>query len=520
MPDNSLSNKRIAKNSIFLSIRMVIVLGISLYTTRIVLRVLGVVDFGVYNVVCGFVTMFSFLNTSMSNGIQRFFNYEYGRNGEEGANRVFCTSLYIQAFLALAVVIIIEVFGLWYLHNKMVIPMERQVAAEWIFQFAVISFVLGIMQAPFSAAVTAHEQFNFYALVGILDAVLKLVIVLILDILPLDNLVLYGLFLSLVNLIDFLLFVIYSINNFAEIKFQFKCDRELFNGMLGFSGWNLLGSFSGVMKEQGINLVLNAFFGPVVNAARGVASQINSGIQGFVGNILTPVRPQVVQSYARGDVLRSLYLTYSISKLSSCFFLMMAIPAALEISYLLKIWLGDNIPDYTATFTIIILATSLIYILNGAISTVVHATGIMKEYQLYGSLIGVASVPIAYFLLKIFEMPEIALVAVLICASLSHIIGLFIVRKIAGLSLRDYLREVIIPISVVLLSTLILTIPIHLFLHSGLIRFICVVLCSIFGILTSLYFFALKNSERLFVNSILKSFVSRLKSLIKHRNIC
>lgn len=521
MPDNSSSNKRIAKNSIFLSIRMVFVLCISLYTTRVILRVLGIIDFGIYNVVCGFVTMFAFLNTSMSNGIQRYLNFEFAKNGEEGANRVFCTAVYIQGFLAMAVVFILEAFGLWYLHNKMVIPTDRMVAAEWIFQFSIVSFVLGIMQAPFSAAVTAHEKFNFYAIVGILDAILKLAIALLLDTIPVDNLILYGLLLTVVSLINFLLFVFYSKKNFAEIKFSFKLDKLLFKSMLGFSGWNLFGSFSGIMKEQGINLLLNAFFGPVVNAARGVASQINSGIQGFVGNILTPVRPQVIQSYARGDVHRTLNLTYSISKLSCCFFLMMAIPASLEIKYLLEIWLGDNIPDYTALFTIIVLATTLINILNGAISTIVHATGIMKEYQLYGSMIGVASVPIAYILLKINSNPEIALITVFFCTLFSHTIGLFIVRKIAGLSLRDYINKVVIPIMTVLLSTLAVTLPFYYLLNSGVIRLMIIVISSIIGVIYSLYLFATNDSERHLINSMIKSYLSKIKShLPRHKSNC
>jgi len=214
MIETSSSNRRIAKNSIFLSIRMVIVLLISLYTTRVVLSILGVVDYGVYNVVCGFIAMFAFLNTSMSNGIQRFFNYEYGKSGEDGANKVYCTSLYIQALLALIVVITVELFGLWYLHNKMVIPDDRLIAAEWIFQLAMITFVLGIMQAPFAAAVTAHEKFDFYAVVSVLDAVLKLVIVYLIRTIPADQLVVYGILTTCVALINIFLYYFYCKSKF------------------------------------------------------------------------------------------------------------------------------------------------------------------------------------------------------------------------------------------------------------------------------------------------------------------
>ena len=515
MPDNSSNNKRIAKNSIFLSIRMVIVLLISLYTTRVVLKELGVVDFGVYNVVCGFVTMFAFLNTSMSNGIQRFFNYEYGKNGEEGANRVFCTSVFIQALLALIVVIIVELIGLWYLHNKMVIPSVRMDAAEWIFQFSVISFILGIMQAPFSAAVTAHERFNFYAFVGILDAVLKLAIVFLLKIIPVDNLVLYGSLLTLVSLINFLLFVIYSKKNFAEIKFNFYYDSTLFRGMLGFSGWNLFGSLSGVMKEQGINLVINFFFGPVVNAARGIASQINSGIQGFVNNVLTPVRPQVVQSYAKGDVTRTMTLTYSVSKLCSYVFLLMAIPVSFEIDFILKIWLGENVPVHTAAFTIIVLCTTLFEILNGATSTVVHASGVMKLYQLSGGIIGICSVPLAYFLLLLYQRPELALLSVFFCSSIRHIIGLFIVRNTVGMSVLTYTRKVFVPIISVCLFSIAVLVPIHLFLPSSYSRLTIVFLFGVGMTILSIYLFGLESHEK----GMIKDLIGRIKGRFVHSNI-
>ena len=235
--DNSTSaNKRIAKNSLFLSIRMVIVLVISLYTTRIVLKVLGVEDYGVYNVVCGFVSMFAFLNTSMSNGIQRFFNYEYGKNGEEGANRVYCTAVIIQAILALIIVILTESFGLWYLHNKMVIPDDRMFAAEWIFQLSILSFIFIIMQAPYTAAVMAHERMDFYAVINVFDAILKLGIVFLLPYVSIDVLIMYGILMTGISVVNFILYYIYCKKQFSEIKFRRTKGNSLFKSMLGFSG--------------------------------------------------------------------------------------------------------------------------------------------------------------------------------------------------------------------------------------------------------------------------------------------
>ena len=507
MNENALANKRIARNTVFLSIRMVIVLVINLFTTRIVLNALGVVDYGVYNVVCGFVTMFAFLKSAMSHGLQRFYNYEFGKNGEEGANAVYCTSLYIQVTLAIIVIILVEVIGVWYIHNKMVIPSERMVAAEWIFQFAVLSFVLDIMQAPFSAAIIAHERLDFYAVVSVLDAILKLGIafLIMIDDIVADRLIVYGVLMGFVSLFNIILYLIYCKRHFPEIKFKFGLNKSLFKSMLGFSGWNLFGSFSGVMADQGINLVLNFFFGPVVNAARGIAMQINGAIHSFVINISMPVRPQVTQSYARGDLARTMNLTYSVSKIICAIIMMLAIPASLEINYLLKLWLGDGIPDHTASFTIIILLTSMVTNLNWATSGVVHATGIMRDYQLWGSLLRAVSVPIAFVLLKKFDIPEIALLAVFVCQTMAHVVGLFIVRKLVNMSIKDYLLSVIFPIILVLVLSTLSLYFIHLLLPSGFMRLLIISLASIIVVGLLFYGFGFNASERKLVQSIYNS---------------
>ncbi len=507
MPDNT-SNKRIAKNSLFLTIRMVVVLLISLYTTRVVLKVLGVEDYGVYNVVCGFVAMFAFLNTSMSNGIQRFFNYELGKNGVEGANKVYITSLIIQLLLAIIIAILIESIGLWYLHNKMVIPENRMFAAECIFQFSVLGFLFIILQAPFTASVIAHEKMDFYAMVSILDAVLKLSIVIALPYISGDNLIWYGILVLMINVLNFLMYFGYSKRHFKEIKFKRFFDKGLFNSMLGFSGWNLFGSFSNIMEVQGINLVLNFFFGPIVNAARGVANQINGAVQSFVQNITMPVRPQVTQSYARGDIERTMSLTYGMSKLSSSIILMLGIPASIEINYLLHIWLGNNVPDHTASFTVLILCTSFVNSFNAPISFVVHATGKMRAYQLWGSIVRVSSVPIGFFLAKIYGISELCLFAVLFTATATHIVGLFITRKLIVFSLRDYIIKVVIPIIFVSVITLAIVFLIHILFKEGFMRLVLACIMSMFSIGISLFVIAFNKQERQIALQFLKPILS------------
>lgn len=505
MPDNTTANKRLAKNSVVLSIRMVIVLFITFYTTRVILATLGVGDYGVYNVVCGFVSMFSFLNTSMSNGIQRFFNYELGKNGANGANRVYNTALIIQGVLAFIILFIVEGIGVWYLHNKMVIPDNRMFAAEWIFQFSIVSFLFVIMQSPYTAAVMAHERLDFYAYVSIFDIVLSLLIVLLLPHIPCDSLLLYGFLYLSVKAINFFIYFFYCRRNFEEIKLNNVFSKSLFKEMLVFSGWNVFGTFSSVAREHGVSLIMNLFFGPVVNAARGVATQINGGLQSFVHNITTPVRPQVVQSYAQGNLGRTMKLTYSISKLSCYFLTILALPICLEIDFVLKVWLGNNIPDHASTFAIIVIACSYQGNLNAAISGVVHATGHMSKYQIYCSIVKLISVPVAYLLLRLGMNPEAALLTVFAFDILGHMTALLILRTLLEFSIVHYVKKVILPILSVLIISLFVAIGVHKMINNDIIRLILVTIASTISVCVSFYYLGLDDSERGLVFQLVKS---------------
>lgn len=507
----SQSNARIARNSIFLSVRMVIVLCINLYTTRAVLALLGVEDYGIYNVVCGFVSMFTFLNTSLSNGIQRFYNYELGKNGLDGARKVFNTARIIQIALIIIVIIVAETVGLWYLCNKMVIPESRFAAALWIYQFAIVSFVFVIVQAPYTAAVMAHERMDFFAVVSVLDAVLKLAIIFIIPILKNDNLIVYGLCLSLISVFDFLCYLIYAKVNFTEIKIEKHFERQLFRDMLGFSGWNIFGSFSGVIKEQGINLVFNWFFGPVVNAARGVAMQVNSGLQGFVSTITTPVRPQVIQSYAQGNVDRTMNLTYSISKLSCMFLYLMALPVICEIDFILRLWLGSNIPQHTNTFVVIIILISFINNLNGAVSGVVHASGKMKTYQLSTSFTSFLCIPLSYLMLKFGFAPEWALWIVFATMVATQTVSLIVLKTIVSFKISEYLKRTILPLFLVIISTFWIPLIIRVCMVEGWLRFVLVVISSLATCALSVYFIGFNKSERVLVNNMI---INKLKRKI------
>ena len=502
----SANNKRIAKNTILLSIRMVFVLFLGLYTTRVTLSALGVDDFGIYNVVGGFVSMFVFLNTSMSNGIQRFFNFELGRNGIEGARKVYVTSLVIQFLLLIIVLLLTETLGLWYLHNKMVIPTDRFEAAQWLFQFSVLSFVLVIMQVPFNAAIMAHERMNYYAFIGILDAILKLIIVLLIPFADCDLLILYSALIAGVSLLNFILAYVYAKKNFEEIGIKPLFEKGLFKSMLSFSGWNIFGTFSNMMREQGLNMILNLFFGPVVNAARGVAYQVTSGLQGFVVNISTAIRPQIVQSYAQGNHTRTINLMYSLSKASICFLYIVAYPILLEIDYVLHLWLGGNVPENTSIFVVIVVLIAFLNNLNSAVSAVVHASGRMKKYQLVGSVINLLSIPVAYIALWLGYEPSSVFWVSFIFTFFMQLGSLLILKGIISFSLFNYTKQVLWPFFMLILISIIFPLIPYYYLEEGILRFIVVAMIGGISSCTTFYFVCLTRSEK----DILNSFVAKI----------
>ena len=511
MSNTSDNNKRIAKNSLFMSIRMVIVLLISLYATRVVLEVLGVEDYGIYNVVAGFVTMFAFINSSMSSATQRFYNFELGNHGKEGVNIVYNAAFIIHLLLAVFIVICTEIVGLWYLHHKMVIPIDRMFAAEWVFHFSVFSLFFTIISVPYSAVIMAYERMNFYAIIGVIDAIIKLLIILFIPYVHLDNLVAYSALLLGVHAFDFFCYYIYSKKHFTELYLGTRVEKKFFNSMLTFSGWGTFGAFAYMLRDQGINLVLNLFFGPIVNAARGVANQVNSALNNFISNLVVPSRPQVIKSYAIGDLNRTFRLTYSISKMSCLFFYMLSLPICLEISFVLRLWLGDNVPNHTVNFIIIILFTNVFGTLVSPISTIVHATGKMRFYQLLSSSSNVLSVPLAYLFLRVRNVPEFVFIALFITMITNHLAGLYSLRQLISFSIRDYTKSVLFPIFKVMIFSLPICILPYILLSDGYIRCLFVFVLSISVVSISTYYIAFDKGEQMFVKSLVSNFFIKLK---------
>lgn len=494
-------NIRIAKNSIYMGLRMIFVLIITLYSTRLILNELGIEDYGIFNVVCGFVTMFTFLNSAMSNGIQRFYNFEYGKDGDAGLLRVYNNAIIIQFAIAFIILILAETIGLWYINQKMVFSFNRIRAANIIFQSSIISFIIIIIQVPFTALVIAKEKMNFYAIMSVINACLALLIVLAIRFSPIDKLVFYGILYTVIQFITFICYVVFC-KRLITINLNRKANGEMLKSIVTFSGWNILGTFSNVMKEQGINVLLNLFGGPVINAARGIATQVNGGFQSLVSNLSVPVRPQVTQSYSQGNYKRVLELTFSVSKLSCILLYMFSLPVLLEIDYILYLWLGDKIPDHTDTFIIIVVLTSFLNNLNAAVSGIVHSSGKMKLYQITGSLLNLMALPIAFILLKNGHCFELALWSVFFCMILCQTASLIILKKIINFSIRQYFRLVILPFVIVILLSIGIPIIIHCSIQGNILRLILVSLSSLVFVSIVTYWIGLNKREKELCTSI------------------
>ena len=483
---------------------MVFVLFVSLYTSRVFLNVLGVVDYGISNVVAGFVSMFGFLNTSLANGIQRFYNAELGRNGKGGVTKVYNTSLVIQGIIAILVAILLETAGLWYLFEKMVIPEDRFDTAFWLYQFSAVSAVLVIMQSPFSAAIMAYEKMNAFAVFSILDVVLKLLFALALPYIDADKLLLYGLFYMSTTLICFILNLVYSKRHFRELHLKKQYSKGMFKDMLSFSGWNLLGTFACMAREQGLNLVLNFFFGPVVNAARGIAYQVSGALQGFVSNLSLAAKPQMVQSYTTGDTSRTIKLMYTMSKLSFIFLFVLSMPIIFNIDYVLHLWLGDVVPEHAATFVVLVIIINFMNNFNAPLSNVVYATGQMRNYELTFSIINLLIIPISFVVLKMGAPAEAVFIVYFIMTIFVQLGCFLVLKEIVTLSLRQYCKKLLAPLFMVAALSVLILYVIHVILPHNIvgvgIEYICVVFIS--GVL--FYLISLDAAEKNIVSSIIK----------------
>lgn len=504
MSDNSSSNKRIAKNTVFLYIRMAIVLVVSLYTTRVVLQSLGVEDFGIYNVVCGFVAMFSFLNATLSSSINRFYNYELGQQNPLGITNVYNNALRIQGALALLVFILVEIIGVWYLNSKMVIPDTRLNVANWIFHFATISMVFTILQTPYIAAILAYERMNYYAVVSIIDVFLKLVIAIAVKFVAFDKLWFYGLLIMLIAVINFLLYYVYSKSQFKSLKFKKRIDKSQYRQMLSFSGWSLLNPLAYTGRSQGCNIVLNYFFGPIVNAAYAITNQVASAIDSLSMSVSVAARPQLIQSYSSGDLNRAIQLFYSSSKIMFVLLTMIIIPLINNMVFILELWLGNgNVPEYTSSFCIIILLVKMIDCLNPACTNLILATGHIKRYMIASSICIFAVIPLSIIALFFSGEPVILFLIMLFSVAFNQILSILILHKeLSQISLLLYVKKLLLPCIALFIVDLILS---RLLIdRNSIYAFMQGIVFSVFITVVIAYYVVLDSEEKSFLFRLIK----------------
>ena len=472
VPNTSANSKRIAKNTALLYCRLLITIVVSLYTSRVILNALGVDDYGIYNVVGGFVSMFAVFTSAMAVAVSRFITFELGRSDLESLKKVFSTSLFTQLLLTVLIVILTESVGLWFVNNKLVIPPERLGAANWVFQFSVATFSLSIIGIPYQSAVIAHERMTAYAVITLVDTFTKLLIALSISFAPIDKLVWYGLFMAFGAIITQLLYVFYGRCSFAECKSGIRPDRSKFKEMFGFAGWNVLGGIAAIIRDQGGNIVLNMFFGPAVNAARGIANQVCFTVNSFVTNFQTAINPQITKNYASGDYDYLHSLIFRGSKYSAFIILLIAIPLASNIKYVLHLWLG-LVPEHTAMFVQLVFLFVIFEAISNPLMTAAAATGKLKQYQLIVSPLAVMNIPISCGLLYIWDIPELVFVVSVVISILSVFARLYVLKRLIRIDASAFTRKVIVPVVLVLILSSVLPYTIAAFTED---RFIIVLL--------------------------------------------
>lgn len=503
-------SKRIVKNTAFLYVRMLLMMIISLYTSRLVLKELGITDYGIYNVIGGLITIFSFINGSMAQASQRFITYEVGTGNIEALRKVFSTCVYIHIILAGIIILLGETVGLWYVCNVAVIPPDRFVAALWIYQCSIIVACTTVITVPYNALIIAHERMSAFAYLSIVEAILKLVIVCLLVILPFDRLIDYGVMMAIIAVIMRIMYGIYSKRAFPETKLMAKIDKSYIKSMGKFVGWSLWGSLAAAGYSQGLNLLINFFFNPAINAARGIAVTVQSVVRNFSNNFQVAVNPQITKSYASNDIDYMHSLIYRASLFSFFLFFIVALPVFLEIDTLLSLWLVET-PDYTSLFIRILLIVSSVELLASPLNVSAQATGDIKKYEITISVILLLIVPISYIVLILYPKPENVFWVFLFQVCIAQVARLWLIKYKIGLSLRRYFSKVILKI--VMVSWLAVAIPLvlHLQVDNNIVRFIAVAISCISFTPCVIYYAGLDKTERSIVSSKINQYFSKWK---------
>lgn len=492
-------NKRIAKNTLYLYFRSILVMAISVYTSRIILQTLGVEDFGIYNVVGGFVGMFSILSSSLVNASQRFISFEMGKSCPQ-LKKVFNGTLSIHIILALVLFVLFESFGVYFLYTKLNISDYRINAAFWVFQCSVLTFCVNLISIPYNASIVAHEKMKAFAYISLIDVVAKLVMVYMLKIVTVDKLIVYAFMMMAIAVILRFIYGWYCSKNFSECKFKFSIDKILFKDMLSFSGWNFIGSTATILVTQGINVLTNIFFGVWLNAARGIAEQVNTAINSFIANFMTAMNPQITKSYASGDYDYMNNLMVSGAKYATILFWFLSLPVFVETEYILEMWLVD-VPPYAPVFVRLSIIYSIFQSLSNSLYIGMLATGKIKKYQISMGSLYISSFFLCYFLFKLGVGPEWGYISTIFALFIGMFVRLYLLRQmIPNFSVSVFVKDAILKsISVIVLSSIIVYCVSILNYSYCILKLICVIMTSFTIIPFFSYFVALNNNEKVVI---------------------
>jgi O-antigen/teichoic acid export membrane protein len=504
MPEVS-DNRRIAKNTLMLYFRQILILLVNLYAVRVVLNTLGAEDYGIYTVVAGVITMFSSLSGSISSASQRYFAFEIGRGNYEQLKKIFSICLTIYILIGVVIVLLAETAGFWFMNHKLVIPENRMNAARWIYQFALVSFLLTMITIPYMASIIAHEDMTIYAYISIVEAVLKLCIIFFLRLFSIDKLVLYGILLCVVTFINTTIYRTICIKKYKECRFIFYFNYKSFRQLINFIGWDMLVNISWVLKKQGVDVLLNMFFGPVMNTARSIADRIDNTINSFVYNLTMAMGPSIVKTCAAKKYDDMFVLVFRNAKFGYFLLLIISMPIIWELPYILELWL-KNIPEYTVIFARLILLNILVGSITRPLEVAVKATGDIKSFGILQSSIIFLNLPISYIILKIGFLPYYVMFVSLCLSIVGLIVQLLITRRILHFPVGKFIIEIILRVFIVSVVALLVSSMISnfnlLYIKIKIIRLFCFSIISIGSTLIIIYFFGLTKYEQIGIRKL------------------
>ena len=491
------NNKRIARNTLFLYLRMILIMGVSLFTSRVILRALGEVDFGLYNVVGGVITIFLFISDSMARTSSRYITVALGGGDANELRRVVSTTRLIQIIFAVIIFVLGETLGLWLLLNKLVIPAERMTAAMWVYQCSVITSMLSILTAPYNALIIAHEQMKAFAYISVFEAISRLAIAYLVQCFYGDKLIVYALLLLALQLGVCLFYAFYCRRNFAESKAPLVYERNRLKEMFAYSGWTSLGNLAIAGYTQGLNILLNIFFGPLVNAARGISVQVQGAVSRFVSNFQVAINPQITKSYAANDLDYMHKLVLYSSKYAFFLMLVLSFPITINVEYILHLWLGE-VPQHTVVFVQLTLAISTLESLKQSVLTSLHATGRIRKVQIIESCSLLMIVPISYLLLKSgVTRPEVVFVVYFCVEFFTQVLRVHYILPLIQLPVKRYLQVVVAPLS--LITAFLVLLFLFYKPHPDFLSFVSSSLLSLCVIFLLIYLIGLTSGERDFL---------------------